>query len=253
MSVLRVDLLHGASASTWARDVLGFDPDPVQARVLDSRARRGHLRCCRQWGKSTVTAVRSLHRAWFRPGSLVLVTAPAERQSNEWLRKVEHFAARCGVDPRGDGQNAVSLLLPNSSRLVGLPMRHQTTRAFGGAAALLVDEAAFYDDLVYKSMRAFVATSGGDIWLMSSAGPRSGFFFDSSEFGRSTARWERHIVPATSCPRLSAEFLAEERRELGERMFEREYMCQFIDEGPGSAFGGGLDSLLDAEVERLCV
>jgi hypothetical protein len=115
------DLLHGLDAVEWSRVRLGFDPDELQAQLLRSQSRRGLLNCTRQWGKSTATAAKALHHALYAPGSLSIVVSPGERQSAEWMRKVEGFAGRCGIQPRGDGDNAVSMLLPNGSRLVGLP------------------------------------------------------------------------------------------------------------------------------------
>ena len=43
---------------------LGFHPNPRQAEVLASGAKRGILNCTRQWGKSTVTAIKALHHAY---------------------------------------------------------------------------------------------------------------------------------------------------------------------------------------------
>ncbi len=40
--------------------------------------------------------------------------------------------------------------------------------------------------------------------------------------------WERTIVTAEQCERISAEFLAEERRTLGEMIYRQEYMCEFV-------------------------
>jgi hypothetical protein len=61
----------------WAREEMGFEPDWVQARVLESETRQGVLNCCRQWGKSTVTAVKAVHEAWTREGSLTVVVSPS--------------------------------------------------------------------------------------------------------------------------------------------------------------------------------
>ena len=36
-------------------------------------------------------------------------------------------------------------------------------------------------------------------------------------------------MTAEQCPRISAEFLAEERQALGERWFRQEYLCRFED------------------------
>ena len=68
-------------AVEFARTRLGFEPDEQQAEVLRSEAKRGILNCTRQWGKSTVAAAKAVHRAYTRPGSLVLVASPSERQS----------------------------------------------------------------------------------------------------------------------------------------------------------------------------
>src|SRR5689334_5886291 len=69
------------SAVRFARVKLGFNPDPKQEMVLDESIRRGILNCTRQWGKSTVMAIKALHQAVFHPGTLTLVISPSERQS----------------------------------------------------------------------------------------------------------------------------------------------------------------------------
>ena len=52
-----------------------------------------------------------------------------------------------------------------------------------------------------------------------------GHFYESWQNGGDS--WDRISVPATQCPRISKEFLEEERRSMGEWWFEQEYMCQF--------------------------
>src|SRR5687767_8060242 len=104
----------------FAEHRLGITPDATQRLVLDPTPRRGILNCCRQWGKSTLTAVKAVHNALYAEGSLTLVVSPTERQSGEFVRKAEHFVRRLGLRVRGDGDNAISLLLPNGSRIVGL-------------------------------------------------------------------------------------------------------------------------------------
>lgn len=41
--------------------------------------------------------------------------------------------------------------------------------------------------------------------------------------------WQRVEVPATTCPRIGAAFLAEERRSLGDLVYRSEYGCEFVD------------------------
>jgi len=132
------DLPEAGSAADWARRELKFEPDETQTRVLNTRSRRVLLNCTRQWGKSTVTAAKAIHQAHSMPGSLTLVVSPSARQSGEFLRKAEEFARRLNIKPKGDGDNDISLMLPNRSRIVGLPGREATIRGFSAVGLLLV-------------------------------------------------------------------------------------------------------------------
>jgi hypothetical protein len=90
------------TVSDFARLRLAFEPDPLQSAVLDSSARRAILNCTRQWGKSTVLAIKAAHRAYSIPGSLVLVASPSIRQSAEFLRKAAAFLSSLGIATTGD-------------------------------------------------------------------------------------------------------------------------------------------------------
>src|SRR3981081_663557 len=100
--------------------MLGFSPDEQQEKVLRG-GRRGIVNCTRQWGKSTVTAAKAVHRAYSVAGRLTLVVTPSARQSGEFLRKAGELVRRLGIKPRGDGDNPMSIAFPNGSRIVGLP------------------------------------------------------------------------------------------------------------------------------------
>src|SRR5215203_5567847 len=75
----------------------GIDPDPWQRDVLASDAQQILLLCSRQSGKSTITSIMATHRAVTMPGSLVLLLAPALRQSQELFRKVKSVYAALGA------------------------------------------------------------------------------------------------------------------------------------------------------------
>ncbi len=217
--------------SQFARTLLNFSPDALQSAVLDSPAKRGILNCSRQWGKSTVLAVKAVHRAFTRPGSLVLVASPSVRQSGEFLRKAAALLQRLAVRRKTDGDNPHSLALPNGSRIVGLPGTEATVRGFSAVSMLLIDEAARVSDAVYKSLRPMLAVGGGDLWVMSTPWGARGFFWEIWRHGGND--WERHTARATECPRIAPVFLEEERRALGQRWFAQEYLCEFVEDGPG--------------------
>jgi hypothetical protein len=209
----------------WARQELGFAADEKQAQVLRSESRRGLLNCSRQWGKSTVSAAKALHRAWHEAGSLTLVVSPTARQSGEFLRKVEGFARTLGTRPRGDGDNEISLALPNGSRIVGLPGTEATIRGFSAVSLLLIDEAARVIDDLYLAVRPMLAVSDGALWLLSTPFGKRGFFYEAWAHGG--AEWERVQATGPECPRISRRVLEEDRREMGERSFRQEYLCEF--------------------------
>src|SRR3712207_8251665 len=93
MATLADDLKLALDRSAFAT-ALGMEPDPWQHDLLRSSSDRVLLNCCRQSGKSTISAVLGLHRALYSPGSLVLCFAPALRQSQELFGKVLGFLPR---------------------------------------------------------------------------------------------------------------------------------------------------------------
>ena len=231
---------QSGSAASFAVAKLGFQPDAKQKLVLESTAKRGILNCSRQWGKSSVAAVKAVYRAATLAEQLVVVASPSERQSAEFLRKAGNFVRRMGGEPRGDGDNAHSILFPNGSRIVGLPGTQATVRGFSAVTLLVIDEASRVQDEMYKALRPMLAVSDGDLWVLSTPNGRRGFFHDA--WANGGAEWLKVSAPATECPRIRASFLEEERKEMGNEWFEQEYMCGFVD-GAAEWFGR---ELLDA-------
>src|SRR3712207_1448744 len=139
--LLSNDLLLGLDRVRFVEE-LGISPDPWQRSLLTSTAKRVLLNITRQGGKSTTAAVIALHRALYYPQSLVLVLAPALRQSQELFGKVAGFYRTLGRPVAPQGERKLSLELENGSRIVTLPGTEKTIRGFSGAALLVVDEAA---------------------------------------------------------------------------------------------------------------
>ena len=215
------------NAADWVRAELGFPADEAQAGMLGTAAKRGILNCTRQWGKSTVTAAKAVHQAWTEAGSLTLVVSPSARQSGEFLRKASTFARKLGIQPRGDGDNEISLAFPNGSRVVGLPGSEATVRGFSAVSLLLVDEAARVSDELYLAIRPMLAVSGGTLWLMSTPFGKRGFFYET--WANGGPEWERVRATGYECPRIPRAFLEEEKEQMGERWFRQEYLCEFED------------------------
>jgi hypothetical protein len=228
----------------------GYDAlDDWQARLLRSPARQLILNCSRQSGKSSMTAVMGLHTALYTPRSLVLLLAPALRQSQELFRKVKEACHALGTLPTGiEEESALRLEFRNRSRIVCLPGKEATIRGFSGVSLLIVDEAARVDELLYVSTRPMLAVSGGRIILLSTPFGRRGFYFREWTEGVS---WERIKVTAYDCPRISREFLEQERRSLGELYFRSEYMCEFVETVDSVFRYQDVEDALDDTIEPL--
>jgi hypothetical protein len=220
------DIQYAIDPVLWARDCLNIIPDTWQEGALRSASKRLILNCSRQSGKSTTASILALHRAMYYPKSLILLISPSLRQSGELFRKVTDHLNLLIAKPVKTEDNRLSLTLLNGSRIVSLPSSEATIRGFSGASLIIEDEAARVSDELYYAIRPMLATSGGRFILMSTPFGKRGHFYEAWENGGDL--WERITIPASACPRISKEFLAEERATLGDWWFTQEYDCRFV-------------------------
>ena len=211
MVTLADDLTLALDRAEFAR-TLGLEPDPWQEKLLRSSSDRVLLNCCRQSGKSTMSGVIALHRALYHPRSLILCLAPALRQSQELFGKVLGFYRDLGRPIPAQAERKLSLELENGSRIVTLPGTDKTIRGFSGASLLIVDEASRVTDELYFAVRPMLAVSGGGLMMLTTPQGKRGVFYEEWTGGRGS--WERYEVPAEECPRITPEFLEEEREAL---------------------------------------
>ena len=223
--------LTGMGPLEFAREILDFHPGEQQADIL-ARApgvKEIKLNCCRQWGKSTLTAVLAVHRLVMEAGATILVVGPAGRQSGEMVTKVGRFLGKMGIRTRGDGVNSGARVLPNGSRIVGLPAVEGTTRGFSAVSMLIVEEAARVPDDVYLALLPSVAVSNGDVILLSTPKGRRGFFYREVAAGDT----KDSLVctgPVTECRHISEEFLAKQKSK-GDVYYRQEFLCEFVETG----------------------
>lgn len=213
--------------ASWAREKLGFVPDPWQQRVMRSSARQILLNCSRQSGKSTVTAILAAHTAIYRPGALILLISRAQRQSAELLLKVQQSIRTISPRVRLESDSVLSCKLASGSRILSLPGDSDTIRGFSAPALVIEDEAAFVSDALYFSIRPMLAVSGGRLILLSTPHGKRGHFYEAWANGGDA--WQRESVTAYNVPRITPEFLQQERDTIGDYWLKQEYLCQFVD------------------------
>ena len=148
MSDLR-SLRHAIDPALWARETFGIELDPWQIEALGSREKRILFNCSRQSGKSTISALKALHRALFHPGALVLLISPSLRQSSELFRKVLGALNKMPQRPPLVEENKLSLTTADGSRIVSLPSNEEKIRGFSNVSMIIEDEAAAVPDELY--------------------------------------------------------------------------------------------------------
>lgn len=225
MSLITDDFIAGSSPVAFANS-LGFTPDSWQEKVFNWNGKRLLMNCCRQSGKSTVSAILALHQAKYYEKSLILLVSPTFRQSSELFRKVTDLSDQLQVKPRLIEDNKLSFQLENRSRIVSLPGSADTIRGFSGVNLIIEDESARVSDDLYAAVRPMLAVSNGRLILLSTPFGKRGHFFDEWTNG---VGWEKIKITAYECPRISPQFLVEEKRSLGRMWFESEYECRFVD------------------------
>lgn len=214
---------------------MGMTPDPWQARFLCSADKRQSLLCSRQAGKSTVTAAYLLKSALLDPGDY-LVFSPTLRQSMELSRKVGVFFRALGRPVPAVSSNKTVLELANGSRVISLPDSHEGVVGFT-PRGIVIDEASRVSDELYFSVRPMLAASRGWLCTLSTPFGNRGWFFniwDDSAEGvlrreQLNEQWRRTPVTAYEVPRITPEFLADERLELGDRWYRQEFELAFLD------------------------
>ncbi|HOE44785.1 terminase large subunit domain-containing protein [Methanothrix soehngenii] len=220
------DLAYSLDPVLWAREVLGFHPDPWQADLLRSRSRKVILNCSRQSGKSSTCAALGLHESIYRRPSFGLVVAPTQDQSSELMLKFDEF--RGAVELPSDylsTDTKLAVRFANGNRFIARPGSEKSARSFSAVTLLLEDEASRVLDDLYNSVRPMLAVSNGRHILMSTPFGKRGHFFKIWSEERDL--WEWYEITAEMCPRISKEFLEVERRT--NLWYLQEYFCVFME------------------------
>src|SRR3954470_16410016 len=107
MARLEEDLALALDRVAFAEKI-GIIPDRWQRDLLRSSSGRVLMNCSRQSGKSSMAAILALHRAIYHPRSLILMWAPALRQSQELFAKLSEFYSTLGEPMRKFGERRLS-------------------------------------------------------------------------------------------------------------------------------------------------
>lgn len=229
-----LDLLRKAvDPAYWAREELGFEPDPWQVEALRADDRELMFLCCRQSGKSTIAAIKAVHYALYRPGSMIVLISPSQRQSSELFEKVRtKVIAKLTVPPKLLEDNKTSLKMENGSRIVALPSSEETIVGYSAVNILIEDEGSRVPDDIQGATLPMLATTNGQYIQLSTPKGKRGHFYKAWTTGAA----RKFKVVCDDVPRITKAFLAKMLEYLGSRKFAQEFKCEFLEDMEGDQF-----------------
>lgn len=191
--------------SAWAAAELQFVAEPRQAEALDATAPRLAVRAARQWGKSTLLAIKALHTAVFHPGSSILVLTLSPRNAALFAFTLHRFAARLGHPRRVIPGIPNSLLLPNGATVRVESRAMRASGLTGPATVILIDG----EDPALPVPA--ILRPGGTIWFFATPCGEAGFFYDLWR-NDAFSHWARLHATVDDVPTLDPAYIDERTR-----------------------------------------
>src|SRR3990167_7034948 len=193
------------------------------------------LRSGRQVGKSTIISIKAAQFALTHPKTTTLIISSVERQAFFLFEKtLSYLIDNHKKDIQmGVGRPTKSKLrLKNGSEILSLPTGVDGHGIRGLTIDLLIaDEAAFISYMVWSAVTPMLATTKGQIILL------------STPFGKGTKDepnyfYERYQdktfttfhISSEDCPRIDKEFLKREKERMSKVQYAQEYLGEFVDE-----------------------
>ncbi len=226
-----------------AQMMLRFNkPDEDQARVVrcdGDQLVMGH----RQWGKSSVVAIRELWRMYFDPPWFCIFLSVTQRQAGELFKKARQYHKPFRHTWPADIDTAMHLWLKNGSRLLALPAKPDSIVGYSAVDELVIDEAARTRTELLNHASPMLSTTDGSICAMTTPKDRLGWFWDYWSAGGSVPEeeadsilkdaWTRTRVPAPRTVergRIKQSFLDKELTRMGRKRFAQDYLVEFTGE-----------------------
>lgn len=221
---------------------LEWTPHDGQRAVLDHPARYRIVACGRRWGKTEMSAHEAV-RYLGEPDTLVWWVAPTYDIADIGFSTVEDAIPEPLIaDVKRTKPKAIDCA--NGSRISFRSADREDSLRGEGLDLLILDEAAMIPERAWASeLRPTLSDTRGDMIAISTPKGR-GWFYRWFQHGESddrpnTASWQQ---PTERNPHIPAGEIDDAANELPERVFQQEYLAEFIDES------GGVFKNLDAKV-----
>jgi hypothetical protein len=229
---------NSETPAEWAARALHFSPSKLQAEVLNYQGDRLIVCCARQWGKSTIIAIKALYEAVHNPNTVTIILSRSKEQAEVILQCIRANAATLGLAAARYLGRDYSIALPNGAAIFAIA--HHAETALGYTAnTLIVDEAAVVKDETFAAALPSIARNNGKLWILSTPGGQTGTFYtlwhdealshwhrvkatvdDLPYAGRDIIDLHLRLYPAKAKQDLYCEFVQPAGRLVSRELFE---------------------------------
>jgi len=228
-----------------------YEKDDWQKKVL---ATRGNMAIAtpRQMGKSTIISEDAGEYAMNNPNKSIMIVASVERQALLLFEKVLSYIYNKNKPlistKKEERPTKHRLTLKNGSVIHCLPTGDSGYGIRGYTIdRLYADEAAFINEDVWAAITPMLATTGGDIILLSTPFGTEGYFYRAFHSDNFTSIHVNpdEVIASRKEPQRSnmLRFRAEEKERMTKLQFLQEHMGEFV---------GGIQRFIPDELINLC-
>ena len=219
------NLWSATDAVEFASKKLGIKLDDWQKKYIETKGNVA-VRAGRQSGKSFAQSLRVALFALLNKNTQTLVIGAVDRQSVELFEKIKTIISELAKHTIKGRPTQHRIELRNGSKIIAHPAGRTGYGLRGFAINKLVaDEAHYIPEEVWTAVRPMLATTRGTMDLLSTPRGNSGFFYEAFKSNEFTT----YHVTSEECPRISKEFLKEERKRMTKLQYAQEYLAEFLD------------------------
>lgn len=216
--------------SYFVEHYIGIEPFDYQKDFMDNDFDRKAFVSGRQVGKSRSVSWYALWKAVTFPGSEILITAKAQRQSMELFNQVKKEMRISDISSEDWGvkkDTRTEIHFENGSRIVCLPVGRDGSNIRGyGTDLVIVDEAAFVSDSIFQEVLApMLAVGDGTFILLSTPFGKKGFLYNKFN----DDDWYTKQVPSSANPLVDSDFIEEQKNQLTSTQFKQEILGEFVE------------------------
>lgn len=253
----------------FAQKVCHAYPHWYQEEILLNDAQSIIIRMGRQLGKTFAMAIKAIHAAFTKPGTInpddpyvVMIIAPAQRQSQIMFEQIQRLINSSPILQQSVTKSIQQeIRFKNGAVIYNFPIGETADRVRGYSINLLiVDEAAYVPDRVFTSLEPALSHTEGSMILISTPFGRFGYFYEAirdgvtykdyaqmkrrSEIiddGRSVTHWYPYTVGLevvlrdrkgnpTGKTQSSEASIKRQKRRMHPVQFAQEHEARFVDD-----------------------